>query len=526
MNGKGTLISRYPPRYNYAVRQLIRAVVVSSFFISSALIAISPANAAACSGTTGTSGSYTLMQFTAAQSGCTWSIPAGVSAVDVLIVGGGGGAGFGNLGGGGGAGQVLASKSAFSVVPGDAVTLTVGNYGAGGYNDNSGSWNYGSDGSPSSVTINSSTYSATGGGSGGGNNRANGNNGGSGGGSAMNGTGGSVSANSYLQFNSYGNIGASGSSSGGGGAGGVGSGSTGGAGISLWGLNFAGGGGGWGNGYGGGSASATNIYGAGSAGGGYASGSGVGTSATNHGQYGADGTGSGGGGGEHGGTGLVVFRYLVDSVAPTFSSAAVANDGVTLAVTFSETISATTAPTSHWSVSANGTVDTVTAVSVSGSIVTLTLQVQVTAALLIKVSYTDPTAGNDANAVQDLGLNDAASFTNQSVTNNSSSKTAVTISMTLSGNGYNATYRALSTLTITTNAPGKVRFTMRGKAIPGCQNIAATSVSTYYQATCSWRPSVHNGTTVAAQITSSNSNFQGTPSVNLPVLVGTRSGTR
>lgn len=466
------------------------------------------------------------MQFTAAQSGCTWSIPAGVSAVDVLIVGGGGGAGFGSLGGGGGAGQVLTSNSAFSVVPGDAITLTVGNYGAGGYNDTQGSWAAGSDGSPSSVTIGGSTFTATGGGSGGGNNRVNGTNGGSGGGSAMNGTGGSVSANSYSQFTSYGNSGASGSGSGGGGAGGAGSGTTGGAGISLWGLNFAGGGGGWANGYGGGATSATNIYGAGSAGGGSSSGSGVGTSATNHGQYGTDGTGSGGGGGEHGGTGLVVFRYLVDSVAPTFSSAAVSSNGLTLAVTFSEAISTTTAPASQWSVTTNGTVDTVTAVSVSGVTVTLTLQIPVTAALLVKVSYTDPTVGNDVNAVQDLGLNDAASFTNQSVTNNATTKTAVTISMTLSGNGYNAIYRTLSTLTITSNSPGKVRFTIKGKVIPGCQKVSATSVSTYYQAVCSWRPSVHNLQTIVAQITSSDSNYQGTPTANLAVMVGPRSGPR
>jgi len=462
------------------------------------------------------------MKFTAAQTACTWSIPAGVSSVDVLVVGGGGGAGFGNNGGGGGAGGVLYSNTPLSVVPGDVVTLTVGNYGAGGYNDNSGSWNFGWVGETSSVTINSNTYRAPGGGGGGGNNRTTGSSGGSGGGGALSNSGGSSVRYSYSGFTDAGFAGGlyNSTGAGGGGAGGAGTNATGGTGITLWGLSFGGGGGGWSSGTG------ATAFGGGSAGGGYASGSGIGTSASNHGTPGTDGTGGGGGGGEHGGTGLVVFRYLIDIAAPTLSSAAVPSTGTSVVLTFSESISATTAPVSAFTVTANGTIDTVTSLSVSGVQITLNLQVLVTSALTVLVSYTDPTAGNDANAVQDLGLNDAATFTNQAVTNNSTSKTPGVITLVLSGDGRTAVYRAASTITMTSNSPGKARFTIAGKAIPGCQSVLTSPVSSSFQAVCTWKPGMRNQIIVTAVITPSSNLYSAPAPASIVALVSDRSGKR
>lgn len=486
--------------------------------ISSAFV-ISPATAAACTGTTGTSGSYTLMQFTAAQTGCTWSIPAGVSSVDVLIVGGGGGAGFGGLGGGGGAGAVLTSINPFSVTPGDVITLTVGGGGTAGFQgDATTSWYNGGNGGVSSVTIAASQYIATGGGGGGGNGAvgavATGASGGSGGGGTSGYSGGGTNGNTYSGFNNYGNSGATGvgGAGGGGGASAAGSGKVGGDGRTLWGLSFAGGGGGWPSGagattYGGGSATAGQVT-------------------ADHGNAGTNGTGGGGGGGSAGGSGLIVFRYLIDAIAPTLSSAAVPSSGNSAVLTFSESISATTAPTSAFTVTINGAVDTITSLSVSGTQITLNLQIQVTSALTVLVSYVDPTAGNDASAVQDLGLNDAASFSNQSVTNNSTTKTSVTFTLTLSGDGKSATYRTPSTVTLLGNAAGKARFMIAGKAIPGCQSALTTQVGNNYQAICNWRPSNRGTIIVKVVLTPSSALFTGATSANLSALVGSRAGNR
>ncbi len=460
------------------------------------------------------------MEFTAAQSGCTWNIPTGVGAVNVLIVGGGGGAGFGGLGGGGGAGEVLYSNSSINVMPGDTVTLSVGKGGTGGYfGSTSGYWYNGLNGDTSAVTIGGNQYIATGGGGGGGNGGsgaiATGAAGGSGGGGTSNNSGGGTSRNSYSGFTDLGYASTlySGNGGGGAGAGGANSNSTGGNGISMWGLSFAGGGGGWLSGAG------ATAYGAGTAGAGVNSG--------DHGTAGTDGTGSGGGGGSAGGSGLVVFRYVTDLVAPTFVSASVPASGTTLVVTFSESISATTAPAAQWSVTTSGTLDSVTSVSVSGTQVTLNLQTQVTSALTVLVSYTDPGAGDNLYAVQDLSYNDASTFTNQAVTNNATTKTPITISISLSGDGVNAVYRSVSTISVTLNGPGKVRFMVKGKAIPGCQAITASAISNYYQAACTWKPSILNTQSLSALFTSSNSNFSPTSAIaNILANVAARSGKR
>jgi len=73
----------------------------------------------------------------------TWTVPAGVTSVQLLVVGGGGAAGRGGAAGGGGAGglkyygtEAGAIASSYTVVPGTAYTVTVGAGGAyGGYNN-------------------------------------------------------------------------------------------------------------------------------------------------------------------------------------------------------------------------------------------------------------------------------------------------------------------------------------------------------------------------------------------------------
>ncbi|WP_216069594.1 SwmB domain-containing protein, partial [Acinetobacter bereziniae] len=61
----------------------------------------------------------------------------------------------------------------------------------------------------------------------------------------------------------------------------------------------------------------------------------------------------------------------------------------------------------------------VTNVAVVGSTVVLTLGAAVTAGQSVTVGYTDPSADNDVNAIQDIAGNDAATLTPTAVDNGS-----------------------------------------------------------------------------------------------------------
>ncbi len=78
------------------------------------------------------SGGYTVARF-ADVGGGTWTVPSGVSSVELLVVGGGGGgAGQGAGGGGGGGGGGVYYKAAHAVTPGSSIAFTVGAGGKGG----------------------------------------------------------------------------------------------------------------------------------------------------------------------------------------------------------------------------------------------------------------------------------------------------------------------------------------------------------------------------------------------------------
>ncbi len=125
--------------------------------ISSAVIAyINSANAAACSPSTSTSGNATIVSFTTTGT-CEWSVPAGVSNVDVLVVGGGGG-GASNVGGGGAGGGVTTNLN-FSVTPSSSISITVGAGGAGGTSNGNGT--VGGSSSFSTVTAVGGDYGRT-----------------------------------------------------------------------------------------------------------------------------------------------------------------------------------------------------------------------------------------------------------------------------------------------------------------------------------------------------------------------------
>ena len=108
--------------------------------------------------------------------------------------------------------------------------------------------------------------------------------------------------------------------------------------------------------------------------------------------------------------------HQVDGVRPAFVNAAV--DGSSLTLTYREALDGGSRPASgDFTVTVNGSARTVSGVSVSGSVVTLTLNPEVEHGDTgIRVSYTVPT-GVGANPIRDAVGNEAVALSNRSVTN-------------------------------------------------------------------------------------------------------------
>ncbi len=105
-----------------------------------------------------------------------------------------------------------------------------------------------------------------------------------------------------------------------------------------------------------------------------------------------------------------------ETTPPSVTSASV--DGAELTITFNETLQENAAPgTSAFYVTAAGSNRAVEMVTLSGAAASLTLATPVIAGNVVTVDYTAPT-DESATRLQDLAGNAAASFANQSVTNN------------------------------------------------------------------------------------------------------------
>ena len=143
--------------------------------------------------------------------------------------------------------------------------------------------------------------------------------------------------------------------------------------------------------------------------------------------------------------------HSVDGLRPTLLTTSpnepkTSANGASIELTFSETLSATTAAAGAFAVEVAGATASVSGTpTVSGTKVTLTLTTAVTAGQAVTVAYTDPTANNDANAVQDLAGNDAATFAARTVTNSVASTNANLRSLTLSGVTLSPTFTAAVT---------------------------------------------------------------------------------
>jgi len=318
-----------------------------------AIISASSAQAAvdSCSPTKTTVSGYTVQRFTATGL-CVWSVPAGITNAEILVVGGGGGGGGTYWGGGGGAGGVLYSASQ-TVTANDVFQVNVGAGGSGGASSQSTS--KGSNGSNSSIRMSvggsATTYTALGGGGGGGYgwgagvDVGTGVTGGSAGGHGELPTGnprGNVAGTqtSSGTFTGYANAG--GSMYGGGSQAGSGGGGAGGAGGNV--TEFQGpGAGGAGRAF---SITGTSVMYAGGGGGasvtGAAGGNGGGAAGASSNATGGNGTantGGGGGGGMgwraggNGGSGVVIIRYDTAPGAPSIDSITASSAQLSVAFT-------------------------------------------------------------------------------------------------------------------------------------------------------------------------------------------------
>ncbi|WP_252512334.1 SwmB domain-containing protein, partial [Acinetobacter guillouiae] len=96
---------------------------------------------------------------------------------------------------------------------------------------------------------------------------------------------------------------------------------------------------------------------------------------------------------------------VLDTTAPTFVSAVVDPLGLSLTLTYNELLDFNLLhlpAAGSFAVTVGGQSVTVTGVVVAGNNVVLSLATVVTAGQPVTVAYTDPTAGNDINAIQDL----------------------------------------------------------------------------------------------------------------------------
>ena len=104
---------------------------------------------------------------------------------------------------------------------------------------------------------------------------------------------------------------------------------------------------------------------------------------------------------------------------PSFQSATTSTDGTKLFLTYNETLSSQPQQIARFSVTADGNDNAVTAVSISGSTVELTLSNVVQNDQVVRVAYSDPSAF-DTSMIQDAAGHDAESLSSTLVTNNSS----------------------------------------------------------------------------------------------------------
>ncbi|MDE0658643.1 MAG: SwmB domain-containing protein, partial [Gammaproteobacteria bacterium] len=155
--------------------------------------------------------------------------------------------------------------------------------------------------------------------------------------------------------------------------------------------------------------------------------------------------------------------HKVDGVRPTLVTSGAdaprtSADGWEIVLTFSEPLSRQGQDGGRFTVVADGTNNDVEATSLSDAIVRLSLASAIRSGQAVTIAYTDPTANDDENAVQDLAGNDVATFAAQEVLNQAKSTDARLSALSLSGVTLTPAFHADS-LNYTGSAPHSVDTT-------------------------------------------------------------------
>ncbi|MCW8171145.1 hypothetical protein D8B22_19025, partial [Verminephrobacter aporrectodeae subsp. tuberculatae] len=115
-------------------------------------------------------------------------------------------------------------------------------------------------------------------------------------------------------------------------------------------------------------------------------------------------------------------EYTVNTQRPTLAGATMVNGALVLSYTDATSLDATNKPDAEAFTVRGGSgpaiIVSYVRVDATAKTVTLVLARAVRHGELVTVSYTDPTSGNDSNAIQNAAGNDALSFSNQAVTHN------------------------------------------------------------------------------------------------------------
>lgn len=122
--------------------------------------------------------------------------------------------------------------------------------------------------------------------------------------------------------------------------------------------------------------------------------------------------------------------------------------------------------------------------------------------------------------VSDGSLSDSQTVT-ITVTNTNEAGTAT--APTLSGNAFKGNN---VTISVSVNAPGRVRFTVNGKRIATCLAVNTVGSGSSYTANCTWKPSVTGRQTLGAAFTPTSNTFSSVTSPNQSIWVFSRTGRR
>jgi hypothetical protein len=157
----------------------------------------------------------------------------------------------------------------------------------------------------------------------------------------------------------------------------------------------------------------------------------------------------------------------------------------------------------------------VIAAGIDGSLFNIVIAETATAYLRFKASpdFEAPT-DSGANNIYNITITASDSLGNARNRTFAIIVTNVNEPSTTSAPGVTGTaYKGIvTTLTVTVNAPGRVRFFLSGKRISGCLSQATSGTYPNYSASCQWKPPVMGFQNLTAQLTPSDSSFSSSTS--------------